>query len=157
LCADLGRDLLREVVPGGETRPTATDFELFNEASCSVDTPVAAPLGTNRRSLFVQFNRYGQDKSGRTASEICRQAVEGYRMKYAADWQHPSASPIPLRLGDVTHAQVRAIRRPAEAEILLCRSADLLRVEFEAEGIDRAQAASTAERVARHILAVYPR
>jgi hypothetical protein len=152
LCAEIGNESLQSVVPGGEARADREDFGLYSETTCSF----SSPTGTDPdRDLWIEFNRYGTEPAGRSPDQVCREAMRS--AKTVGDWKHPSARELPLRLGDVTEAQVRAVRYDAEAEILLCRSGDFLRVRYEGDGSDRDAAAKAAETVARRVLQVYPR
>jgi hypothetical protein len=146
LCETIGTEMLRRFIPSPEPRAEKTDFGLFNESSCSVSSS-SHTVSPDRANLWVEFKRHGTDASGRTADEICRRDLEGHRTS------SPSASPVPLSLGDVTEAQVLQVQEDFEATILLCRSADFLEVRYRSSGVDAAGASTAAQEIARRVLA----
>lgn len=156
LCADIGPESIDRLVPGGRPEPKTSDFTLFSESTCSASSPDGTPSGT-KRTVWIELNRYGVDKSGRTADQICRQNMRGVKTRDAQDWRHTTSKALPVRLGDASEGQVRSIRWDAEAEILLCRSADFVRVLFKADGMPPQEAGKGAEEMARRILAAIPR
>jgi hypothetical protein len=150
LCRQIGAELFHRLIPDGEPTAEANDFGLSNEESCAV-TSLTHGVATIRGRLYVELHRHGTDASGRTSDEICRQDFEGHKQQYL--WPDPTASDIPVRLGDIAAAQVRPVGDAFEADLLLCRSADFLYVSYQASGIDRAAAGTGAEDVARRLLA----
>ena len=148
LCQTLGRESLDRLVPGGEPEAETDDYDIYTETRCSVSTPVDTSTGS--RTLWIERNSY-TDTGGRTAEENCREAMRASKLQNADDWRHASATDLPVRLGDVTEAQARAVRYDAEAEILACRAGVYVRVLFQADEADQDEVAGEAEDLAREL------